>query len=164
MADSERKRSGTVGDASSQQESADAGASPDPILDIFHKIAHQARAAADLAARDLELSPPALMALGQLSDEMPMRELAAKLRCERSFVTAIADELEQRALIRREPDRHDRRTKRLVLTPEGIAMRGRLQRDFFAHLPWQRALDDAERGQLLDLLTKSLGVVDPTLG
>jgi len=39
-----------------------------------------------------------------------------------------------------------------VLTPEGAALRARLDSEFFAHLPWQRALDEDQRASLLSVI------------
>jgi DNA-binding MarR family transcriptional regulator len=120
------------------------------------------RAVADLAglvrerahavARDLGLSPPAVMALAQLTGGMAMGELGRRLGYERSFVTAIADELEGKALIRRELDPADRRQRTIVLTGQGNAVRARLEAEFFGRLPWRQALDEQQRANLLSLL------------
>jgi DNA-binding MarR family transcriptional regulator len=124
------------------------------------------RAVADLAGlvreraqdmgRDLGLSPPAVMALAQLTGGMPMGELGQRLGCERSFITAIADELEGKALIRRQLDPADRRQRNIVLTRQGSALRARLEAEFFGRLPWRQALDDQQRASLLSLLATAL--------
>jgi DNA-binding MarR family transcriptional regulator len=124
------------------------------------------RAVADLAGlvreraqdmgRDLGLSPPALMALAQLTGDMSMGELSQRLGCERSFITAIAGELEGKALIRRELDPADRRQRTIVLTRQGSAVRARLEAEFFGRLPWRHALDEQQRASLLSLLAAVL--------
>jgi MarR family transcriptional regulator, organic hydroperoxide resistance regulator len=124
------------------------------------------RAVADLAGlvreraqdmgRDLGLSPPAVMALAQLTGSMPMRELGQRLGCERSFITAIADELEGKALVRRELDPADRRHRNIVLTQQGSAVRARLEAEFFGRLPWRQALDEQQRASFLSLLAAVL--------
>ena len=96
------------------------------------------------------------MALAQLSGGMSMGELGQRLGCERSFVTAIADELEGKALIRRELDPGDRRQRNIVLTGQGSAVRARLEAEFVGRLPWWHALDDQQRASLLSLLATAL--------
>jgi MarR family transcriptional regulator, organic hydroperoxide resistance regulator len=106
--------------------------------------------------RDLGLSPPAVLALAQLSGSMRMGELGQRLGCERSFITAIADELEDKALVRRELDLADRRQRNIVLTQRGSALRARLDAEFFGRLPWRQALDEEQQASLLRLLTTVL--------
>lgn len=125
---------------------------PDPILHAIFELSGLLRDRAQGLGKDLALPPPVAMALAQISGTISMRELGQRLGCERSFVTVIADELERHALIRRVPDRTDRRVKNLVLTPEGAALRARLDSEFFAQLPWQRALDEGQRASLLDVM------------
>jgi DNA-binding MarR family transcriptional regulator len=96
------------------------------------------------------------MALAQLTGSMSMGELGQRLGCERSFITTIADELEGKALIRRELDRADRRQRNIVLTGQGSAVRARLEAELFGRLPWRQALDDRQRASLLELLTAAL--------
>lgn len=47
--------------------------------------------------------------------------IARRLRVNRPAVTGLLDRLEQRGLVRREPDPADRRRQRVVLTPAGAA-------------------------------------------
>jgi DNA-binding MarR family transcriptional regulator len=117
---------------------------PDPILRAIFELAGLLRGRAQDIGKDLALPPPVAMALAQIGGTISMRELGQRLGCERSFITVIADE--------REPDRTDRRVKNLVLTPEGAALRARLDSEFFAHLPWQRALDEDQRASLLSVI------------
>lgn len=125
---------------------------PDPLLRAVFELAGLLRGRAQGIGRDLALPPPVAMALAQISGTISMRELGQRLGCERSFITVIADELERRALIQREADHTDRRVKNLVLTPEGAALRARLDAEFFAQLPWRRALDEDQRASLLAVM------------
>ncbi|MFT4037664.1 MAG: MarR family transcriptional regulator [Thermomicrobiales bacterium] len=47
--------------------------------------------------------------------------IARRLRVNRAVVTGLLDRLEQRELVRREPDPEDRRRQRVVMTPAGQA-------------------------------------------
>jgi DNA-binding MarR family transcriptional regulator len=76
------------------------------------------------------------------------------MHCDPSFVTVIADGLEERGLARREAHPGDRRIKNLVLTDEGIKLRRRVERELAAQMPWSKVLNQPEREQLLALLRK----------
>ena len=69
------------------------------------------------------LPPPYAVALTKIEGTVGMKELGKELRCDPSFVTAIADGLEERGLVRREVDPEDRRAKNLVLTSKGATLR-----------------------------------------
>jgi DNA-binding MarR family transcriptional regulator len=94
-----------------------------------------------------------LKALHVLDTSMAMRDLGRSLHCDPSFVTAIADLLEKRGLAKREACTDDRRIKFLVLTPAGVGLRGKVEREFLARMPW-RVLDKEERTCLLSLIRK----------
>jgi DNA-binding MarR family transcriptional regulator len=97
-----------------------------------------------------------LKALHVLGSPMAMRDLGRQMHCDPSFVTAIADLLENRGLARREASTADRRVKNLVLTDEGIGLRAQVEREFAAQMPWRGALDENERGCLLGLIRKMI--------
>ena len=78
----------------------------------------------------------------KLDHVQSMKELAQQMGCDASFVTTVADTLERRGFVRREPSQRDRRVKNLVLTEEGIAAKERLMRELAAKMPWSYALDD----------------------
>jgi DNA-binding MarR family transcriptional regulator len=94
------------------------------------------------------------MALHKLDHPVTMKELAQTLGCDASFVTSIADSLERRGLARREPSQRDRRSKNLVLTEQGIAMRDEIITQTAQRMPWGNALDTTERTCLLAMLIK----------
>jgi len=95
-------------------------------------------------------------ALIKLDAPMTMKELGQRMGCDPSFVTTIADALEKHGLARREPSLRDRRSKNIVLTPEGEAVRDRLFRELMARAPWCTSLDTGERRCLLGLMRKML--------
>lgn len=99
----------------------------------------------------------AVKALHWLDDGMAMKDVGRRLRCDPSFVTAIADSLEQRGLARRAPCPADRRVKNLVLTEEGRDLRARFEDELLARMPWARELSLAERRTLLGVLRKLAG-------
>jgi DNA-binding MarR family transcriptional regulator len=102
------------------------------------------------------ITPSDLLALFKLDDVMTMKELARRMSVDPSYVTTIADTLERRGLVRREPSLRDRRMKNLVLTPEGIAVKERTMQELALLMPWCYALDENERRIFLALLRKML--------
>jgi hypothetical protein len=90
-----------------------------------------------------------------------MKELAQRMGCDASFVTAIADTLEKRGFVNREASQRDRRIKNLVLTSEGTAAKERMMAQLAEKMPWCYALDDAERRCFLSLLRKMLDTPGP---
>jgi DNA-binding MarR family transcriptional regulator len=101
-------------------------------------------------------------ALRRLDDSMSMKELGRRMACDPSFVTMIADALEDRGLARREPSAADRRIKNLVLTPEGIERKSAVDRALLGQMPWAQALDVSERETLLALIRKMLSALAVT--
>lgn len=96
----------------------------------------------------------AVKAMHWIGGGMAMKDLGRRMRCDPSFVTSIADSLEQRGLARREPSPADRRVKNLVLTAEGLDLKEQLEREMLAGMPWCEILTVAERQTLLTLIRK----------
>jgi DNA-binding MarR family transcriptional regulator len=96
------------------------------------------------------------IALMKLDAPLTMKELGQRMGCDPSFITTIADSLEKHGLARREPSQRDRRSKNIVLTPEGEAVRDRLFRELMTRAPWCTALDTGERRCLLGLMRKMI--------
>lgn len=133
------------------------------ILDALTSLVKQAGTVGQGIASAFGIAPHDLLAMFKLDGPLPMKELAQRLGCDASFVTSIADELEKRGFVRREPGTRDRRVKNLVLTPEGQAAKDRLMAQLAAKMPWCYALDDAERSCFLGLLRKMLDTPRPTV-
>ena len=107
-------------------------------------------------ATDFGLTVSDTKALFVLDAPMTMKDLGLRMGCDPSFVTTVADALERQGLARREPSPRDRRSKNLVLTPEGVTLRDRLCAELAARAPWCTSLDSSERRCLLGLLRKVL--------
>jgi DNA-binding MarR family transcriptional regulator len=129
------------------------------IFNVFTEFIKQAGSLGQSIASDLGMTGSDVMALLKLEAPMTMKELGQKMGCDPSFVTTIADTLEKHLLARREPSQRDRRSKNLVLTPEGETARDRVVRELAARAPWCR-LDADERRCLLGLLRKMLSLRD----
>jgi DNA-binding MarR family transcriptional regulator len=93
---------------------------------------------------------------------LPMRDLADHWRCDASYVTNLADALEQRGLATRQPHPTDRRVKMIALTEEGVATRKVALELLHEPPPSFGALTAAEQRQLRDLLRK-VAAADPEL-
>jgi MarR family transcriptional regulator, organic hydroperoxide resistance regulator len=81
------------------------------------------------AAAEEGLAPPQAFALMRLRevDPLHLRDLARHMHCDPSYVTSIADRLEERGFALRRPSPADRRLKELVLTPAGVEAQARLK-------------------------------------
>jgi DNA-binding MarR family transcriptional regulator len=131
------------------------------ILDSLTDLVKRAGTVSHSIAAGFGVAPHDLLALFKLEGGLAMKELAQRMGCDASFVTAVADTLEKRGFIRREPGQRDRRIKNLLLTPEGIAAKERMMAQLAAKMPWCYALDDNERRCFLFLLQKMLGTPQP---
>ena len=107
-------------------------------------------------ATEFGLTGSDAMALFKLDAPMTMKELGQRMGVDPSFITAIADALEKHGLARREPSLRDRRSKNIVLTPEGVTVRDRICAELMSRAPWCTALDTSERRCLLGLMRKML--------
>jgi MarR family transcriptional regulator, organic hydroperoxide resistance regulator len=126
------------------------------ILDVLAELIKQAHDLGQGVAAGFGLTGSDAMALAKLDAPMTMKDLGLKLGCDPSFVTTIADALERHGLARREPSQRDRRSKNIVLTPEGVAVRERIISELTAKAPWCTRLATAERRCLLTLMRKML--------
>ena len=95
-----------------------------------------------------------MKAIHRVEGAVSMKDLGRMMHCDPSFVTMVADALEERGLARREPNAADRRIKNLVLTERGLAVKAAIEQAMLGQMPWALALDSAERQQLLDLIRK----------
>jgi DNA-binding MarR family transcriptional regulator len=129
------------------------------IMNVFTELIKRAGTLGQSIASDFGLTGSDAMALLKLEAPMNMKELGQKMGCDPSFITTIADALEKHLLARREPSQRDRRSKNLVLTPEGETVRDHLIREVAARAPWC-TLDTGERQCLLGLMRKMLGMRD----
>ena len=126
------------------------------ILDTMAElVAAMIRRAEDIAQRQ-GVPIIFLKALHQLDCPLAMKDLGQRMRCDPSFVTSVADQLEKRGLATRESDPADRRVKRIALTPAGLELKQRIESEILSGLPWRHALDNDERACLLGLVRKLL--------
>lgn len=127
------------------------------IADALGELIRHAQDLGQAIASDLGLTVSDTKALFMLDAPMTMKDLGLRMACDPSFVTSVADALEKHGLARREPSKRDRRSKNLVLTPEGVKLRDRVCEELTARAPWCTSLDSSERRCLLGLMRKMLG-------
>ena len=127
------------------------------IADALGELIRHAHDLGQAIASDLGLTVSDTKALFMLEAPMTMKDLGLRMACDPSFVTSVADALEKHGLARREPSQRDRRSKNLVLTPEGVKLRDRVCEELTARAPWCTSLDSSERRCLLGLMRKMLG-------
>lgn len=109
---------------------------------------------AELASLDLTL--PMMHALRELEDPVPMGALAERLSCDASYVTGLADQLEERALIERRPDPDDRRVKQLVRTQKGERVAAQVHERLMRSHPIISPLTSEELAIMARLLEKAV--------
>lgn len=119
--------------------------------------------AADLAREDFGgaaarqgVPTPVARAVMSLTEPAPMRDLADSLACDRSYITGVADRLEELGLVVRVTGA-DRRVKLLELTPKGRALRRALTNDLAENGTLTRRLSDSELQALKPLLARIIG-------
>jgi len=134
------------------------------LVDLGFALANRTNALVADVLRELELTVPLSNALWRLDPGAPppsMREMAARLRCDPSTVTFIADRLQERGLVERRVNPANRRSNTLVLTSKGVEVRRKLVEAMASRSPIAR-LSPGEQEQLHRLLSKALDTTDGT--
>lgn len=103
----------------------------------------------------LGLPVPLARAIVMLGQPAPMGALAEQLDCDPSYITGLADQMEQRGLVERVTG-GDRRVKLLALTPAGQQTRDQIATIVASTALVQAKLGDSERKALASLLEKLL--------
>jgi MarR family transcriptional regulator, organic hydroperoxide resistance regulator len=127
------------------------------ITDTFGDLFRHAHDLGQVISAEFGLTASDTKALLMLEAPMTMKDLGLRMGCDPSFITSVADALEKHGLARREPSQRDRRSKNIVLTPEGTTLRDKLCAELSARAPWCTTLDTSERRCLLWLMRKMLG-------
>lgn len=127
------------------------------ITDTFGDLFRHAHDLGQVISAEFGLTASDTKALLMLEAPMTMKDLGLRMGCDPSFVTSVADALEKHGLARREPSQRDRRSKNIVLSPEGATLRDKLCAELSARAPWCTTLDTSERRCLLTLMRKMLG-------
>lgn len=133
------------------------------LVDLFYVVMRRIWDDAETRLAPYSLTLKHSWALHALDEPLSMRGLAERLGIDASYVTAIADQLEERGLIERRPHPTDRRIKSLALTDEGRRFRERVLGELWSTIPSFDGLTGAERRELRRLLTRAVEttVADP---
>jgi DNA-binding MarR family transcriptional regulator len=122
------------------------------ILDAVGGLFARLVAEGEALAKSFGIPVFVIKALHMLDTPLAMKDLGQRMHCDPSFITSIADTLEKYGLAAREPDPADRRVKRLVLTPAGAELKGRIENEVLSRAPWHQCLTTQQRTSLLELL------------
>jgi DNA-binding MarR family transcriptional regulator len=119
------------------------------------------RARADFAdvVEPFHIPVPLARALLVLEEPTPMRDLAGQLACDPSYITGLADQLEEAGLVTRIAGT-DRRVKLLVPTAAGTALREKIATALAAQSRLEQRLTTQQRETLAELLQIMLGPDD----
>jgi DNA-binding MarR family transcriptional regulator len=135
-------------------------------FDRLRRIALEGEHLERMAALGLrtELSPGLIKTLVRLSQSggISMGEMARRMGCDPSYITALVDDLAEGGLAQREPDPIDRRVKIVVLTAEGHALAEEIRAVLSVPPASFSALTRPELRQVRDLLDKVIAA-DPAL-
>lgn len=128
------------------------------LVDLTLGLADRTQAVITDVLAELGLTQALADALWQLDPAAPLpslRALAARLRCDPSTVTFLADRLEAGHFATRRVDPANRRVKILRLTPHGRRARRRLVEAMVTRSPLAQLTPDEQR-QLHRLLLRTL--------
>ena len=104
-------------------------------------------------ASGLKIPVSVARALCLLEKPEPMSWLAVKLRCDKSYITPLTDQMEELGYAKRVPG-EDRRTKVIELTAKGQTARDKLEDQIIRLSPMMNRLSKLERQMLRTLLEK----------
>jgi DNA-binding MarR family transcriptional regulator len=124
------------------------------IFDAMTEFVAQLIQRGERLAERFDVPVSCMKAIHRLDAVVTMKDLGQRLHCDPSFVTMIADALEQRGLAKREANPADRRIKNLVLTPRGQEVKANLEQEMLGEMPWTRALSTDEQEIFLRLIRK----------
>jgi len=115
----------------------------------------------------IELRMPQYVVLAVLDDSGPcsQKAIAESMDFDKSDVTKLVNELEERGFVRRAEDHEDRRRHRVLLTAKGRSQLEASDRELNASMKtFLSALSPAEYRQLQQLLLKAIRAHDARFG
>ncbi len=130
------------------------GAETAELVDLLFTVMPIVADHVDDRLEGLGMTTTDYLALRSVDGPMPMKDLATCMDIDPSYVTLVADRLEELGLIERQPHPTDRRVKNLVLTAKGQRFKQKTIPDkLWSAATIFSALTSNERAQLTDLLT-----------
>ena len=133
-----------------------AGPTVKELIGLLFRVTGELRQRFTERSASFDLSFAQAMALRELDQPLPMRDLADRLCCDASNVTGIVDRLEARGVVERQVVPGDRRVKRLVLTEEGRRLWQAHHDRVLADVPLVAGLSAEERIALYELLARAV--------
>lgn len=130
------------------------------VSGLLHDMGLRLRSHAHKHLAESGLTLPMAIALRMLDEPTTMSDLAEQLNCDASYMTGIADRLENAGLVERFPDPSDRRVRLMRLTPDGIESRARISAVLANAAPMLERLTLDELDQLAELLRKAVETED----
>ena len=124
------------------------------LVDLLFTVMPMVAAHANGRLEGLDMTTTDYWALRSVDGPMPMKDLATCMDIDPSYVTTVADRLEQLGLIERQPHPTDRRVKNLVLTAKGRRYKETIPDKLWSAPNLFSTLTDRERSQLIELLVK----------
>lgn len=126
------------------------------FAELLRSHGHVVRSHLHDALAERGVTPPQLWALHGVSEARSMGDLAGFLGVDASYVTGLADALEERGLVERRPSPSDRRVRLLEVTDAGRALLDEVHDTVLTEVPLGEDLSDEELHRLVGLLRRSL--------
>ena len=136
--------------AKDHDEAAATAALVDQLFTVMPMVAEHANGQLE----ELGMTTTDYWALRSVDGPMPMKDLATCMDIDPSYVTLVADRLEELGLIERRPHPTDRRVKNLVLTAKGRRFKKTVPDKIWSGPTMFSVLTDDERRQFERILAK----------
>ena len=128
------------------------------LMRLLMRASSSARCKPWRAEEDFNRKPSGMghiLDLLQRENGLTQQEIAARLEIRPQSVSEAIARLEKRGLVRKEPDEHDRRAMRVLITPEGVVRRRELAVLRAAHADaFFGVLTEEEKESLAKILRK----------
>lgn len=124
------------------------------VVELLFSYVERLRAHFESVAVANDLTAMQAKVLMFLGDAEPMRCVAENLGCDPSNITGVVDRLQDRGLLTRTEDPHDRRVKILHVTPSGKRLRETIGMELFRDVPGMSSLSPTQVAELKSLLSR----------
>jgi DNA-binding MarR family transcriptional regulator len=126
------------------------------VFDLIDSIGKRGQRIVAQTLSEAGLTPAQYLVLANLqqADGRPLGEIADALRCSKPTITGIADTMERKGLVTREPNPGDRRSHLLRLTAKGKALLRETPELEGAFAGCTMGMEAAEFRRLRDLLRR----------
>ena len=129
-------------------------AEPAELVDLLFTVMPRVAEHVNRRLEGLGMTTTDYWALRSVDGPMPMKDLATCMDIDPSYVTLVADRLEELGLIERQPHPTDRRVKNLVLTAKGRRFKKTVPDKLWNGETMFSSLTADERARLGDILVK----------